>query len=116
VRRTGVYHFFDPESRPRSETSHLLSSGIPLEFAKIITQINNHDRNLCVLGILPNQLRYLLKISNGDGNTAFELISKEMFWSSYMIWKKRKKFMSEKHSSGRVETTWCSESKKEKDF
>ena len=64
------------------------------EYAKIINKINNHDRNLCVLGILPNQLRYLLKISNGDGNTAFELISKEMFWSSYMIWKKRKKFMS----------------------
>ncbi len=42
----GVYRFFDPESKRRNETTHLLSCGIPLELAKTINRINNHDRNL----------------------------------------------------------------------
>ena len=92
---SGVYRFFDPESRPRNETNHLLSCGVPLEQAKLINRINNHDRNLSLIGVLPNQLRYLMKKEcKEDKNRAFEAISKELFWNGYRLWNKRKKLMS----------------------
>ena len=61
---SGVYHFFDPTSAPKLETNHLLAQGIPLELAKVIAKINSHNRSLSMIGILPNQLRHLLKQVN----------------------------------------------------
>ena len=87
-----VYQFFDPERPALSDINHLLSSGIPIDYAKLINKVNVHDRNLSLLGILPNQLRTLLKL-NGDQDVdiAFQDISKTIFWCGYSIWCARKK-------------------------
>src|SRR6185503_15460888 len=58
-----VYQFFDPERPALSDINHLLSSGIPIDYAKLINKVDVHDRNLSLLGILPNQLRTLLKLN-----------------------------------------------------
>ena len=92
--RSGIYHFFDPERKPQNEVNHLLSCGIPLESAKLINKVNCHDRGLSLIGILPNQLRSLLKQTQQDADVAFEAISKELFWKGYAIWKIRKRLMS----------------------
>jgi hypothetical protein len=92
--QSDVYHFFIPTSEPRIETNHLFSQGIPRDYAKTIARINSHNRNLSMIGILPNQIRRLLKENNMNENVAFEELSREIFWGGYEIWKKRKRLMS----------------------
>lgn len=44
-----------------------------------------------MIGILPNQLRAMLKQENPDNcDIAFEDISRELFWQGYTIWQARK--------------------------
>jgi len=90
---SGIYHFFDHGVKPRFETNHLISCGIPIEEAKLINKLNAHDRNLSMVGILPNQIRRLQK-NRDEGDKTFEELSKELFWQGYNIWNKRKKLMS----------------------
>ena len=43
-----------------------------------------------MLGILPNQLKELLKVQNPSlCDAAFEDFSKEIFWNGYKIWRAR---------------------------
>jgi len=90
---SGVYHFFDTRSTPVTETNHLASCGIPVHQAKIIHKINSHNRCLSMIGILPNQIKFLCK-NNEQGNQVFEELARELFWKGYAIWKKRKRLMS----------------------
>jgi hypothetical protein len=53
--------------------------GIPLDIARKINEINSHPRGLSLIGILPNQLRQLLKQSGQDADEAFNNISMELF-------------------------------------
>jgi hypothetical protein len=87
-----VYHFFEFTS-PKLATNHLLLHGIPIDDAKLIAKINQHNPNLSMIGILPNQLRQVLKRVNQNDN-GFEELSKELFWKGYGIWKIRKRLMS----------------------
>jgi hypothetical protein len=89
-----VYNFFDPEDRGRHDINHLLQVGIPLESAKLINKINQHNRSLTLIGVLPNQLRNMLKTTNEDGERAFEEISKELFYQGYKIWNARKRMVT----------------------
>jgi len=111
-----VYKFFDPEQDSRAETNHLFTQGIPLDLAMKLNKINNHNKDLCMLGILPNQLRSLLKLYNqSEYDTAFEDISRELFWQGYTIWKARKQRM--KHFWKNIAPDWWKRHQKEvKDF
>ena len=46
-----------------------------------------------MIGILPNQIRALLKSAN-QGDSEFEELSKELFWGGFRLWNKRKSLMS----------------------
>ena len=85
-----IYHFFDPEVPCIPETNFLMDSGIPLDIATKISKINNHPRGLSLLGILPNQIRHLLRLSGQDVDVAFGDISMELFWLGFGIWSQRK--------------------------
>ena len=77
-----IYNFFDLEQDFHTETSFLLTLGIPPNIASRISKINNHDKSLGMLGILPNQLKELLKVQNPSlCDAAFEDFSKEIFWN-----------------------------------
>ena len=64
---------------------------IPLDSAQKISKINNHPKGLSLLGILPNQLRGLLKSGGQDADIAFDDISMELFRHGYRIWIQRKR-------------------------
>jgi hypothetical protein len=89
----GVYQFFDPRTAPVAETNHLLSCGIPLEYAKIIHKINSHNRCLSMIGILPNQIRSLFP-NKEQRDHAFEELARELFWKGYSIWRRRTHLIS----------------------
>ena len=86
-----IYHFFDPEAPRVTETNFLMDLGIPLDIARKINKINSHPRGLSLIGILPNQLRQLLKQSGQDVDDAFNNISMELFWFGFTIWSQRNK-------------------------
>jgi hypothetical protein len=87
---TPIYQFFDPESSIQQDLNHLIASGVPVEEASVINKVNKHPRNLSLIGILPNQLRTLIKRSGEEVDLVFEDVSKVLFWEGYKIWKTRK--------------------------
>ena len=68
---------------------------IPLRVATLIRKANQHPCFLGVLGILPNQLRILLKESGHDRREEALLdISRTLFFAGFRIWSKRQKLNS----------------------
>ena len=74
-----------------NETPHLLQAGVSNSEAKLIAQINKHKPELSALGILPNQLRTLLKGSShaDHAEEALADLRQTMFWKGFKLWKKR---------------------------
>ena len=61
-----------------------------MPFSKLIDKINLHDKWLSILGILPNQLRTLLKEAQyPEYDSICSDISFSLFLSGYYIWEKR---------------------------
>src|SRR6185436_12281319 len=85
---SGLFHFFDGRREKTNESQYLQQNGVPAHTARIIAKINQHKPELSALGILPNQIRTLLK-GSVDCNEFMEDLSKTLFWYGYKIWKKR---------------------------
>ena len=83
------YDTFAPRERPLNVGS------VPPRAASLITQMNRHPRFLSLLGILPNQLRTLLK-ETGYGNREEALLdlSRTLFFAGFRIWNKRQQLAS----------------------
>src|SRR6185503_3145795 len=63
--------------------------------AELIAQMNRHPRFLSLLGILPNQLRTLLKETNHENlEEAILDLSRTLFFAGFRIWNKRQKLAS----------------------
>ena len=88
-----VYRFFYPHSSSIREEKHLIDRGIPADLANLIDRGNRHDQALAVLGILPNQLRTILRSAGINVEEAWVDISKTLFWEGYKLWCKRKRLM-----------------------
>jgi len=86
----GVYKFFDSRAVRRKEERYLIDRGIPAEIAMLIDRSNRHEKSLSMIGILPNQFRKILNCSTQNPIDAWNDISKTLFWSGYLVWKKRK--------------------------
>ena len=68
---------------------------IPPRAAELIAQMNRHPRFLSLLGILPNQLRTLLKETNHENREEAILdLSRTLFFAGFRIWNKRQKLAS----------------------
>ena len=75
--------------------THLNLKSIPSRAAALIRKANQHPWFLGVLGILPNQLRTLLKESGHDCREEALLdISRTLFLAGYSLWSKRQKLNS----------------------
>jgi len=82
-------HFFDAHSpkKPHRPTS------IPKRAADLIGQMNRHPHFLGLLGILPNQLRTLLKETGHEYREEALLdLSHTLFLAGYRVWEKRQQF------------------------
>ena len=84
---TSIMHFYDPFAlTERIQNSRL----VPPRAAELITQGNKHPRFLSLLGILPNQLRTLLKETDYENREeALSELSRTLFFAGFRIWKKR---------------------------
>ena len=85
-----IYHFGSPTPNYHENVSEMLTKGVPVHIANQISKVNKHHPLLAVLGILPNQLRDLLKTTTSTCDEAFEDISFTLFWHGYQIWKLRR--------------------------
>jgi len=102
---TGVFHFFDGRREKTNESLYLQQNGIPAQTARVIAKINQHKPELSALGILPNQIRTLLKGSL-DSSEFMEDVSKTLFWSGYKIWKKRVQLVAQFLSNAQEWKNW----------
>ena len=91
---TNVYSLFSSTSTKSEHLEEMLSKGVPHHLIQLISKINKHQPLLSSLGILPNQLRVILKDITPYFDDAFEDISSTLLWYGYQIWKTRKKLMS----------------------
>ena len=89
-----VYSFFDAFAL--SDSRKARSSNIPEEIARLIDRANNHPPFLGILGILPGQLRRILRAANFvDIETSLEELSKTLFFAGYRIWAQRQRLVRE---------------------
>ena len=92
---SNIYHFFDPHAPVVNEETHLKVCGIDAQNAHLINKINQQNRCLSVLGILPSHLRILARNSVKEHEEALSDISKTLFWKGYAIWTKRKALIAD---------------------
>ena len=60
------------------------------ERLELLSKINQHDRLAGTLGILPNRLIQLLRVTNPEDSTKIiHDLRFTTFWSTYRIWSKR---------------------------
>jgi hypothetical protein len=89
---TSLINFYDAFAP--TERSQNIGS-IPPRAAELIAQMNRHPRFLSLLGILPNQLRSLLKETNHENREEAILdLSRTLFFAGFRIWNKRQKLAS----------------------
>ena len=70
-------------------------TGLPTRAAELIRNANRHPCFLGVLGILPNQLRTLLKESGHENREEALLdISRTLFFAGFRVWTKRQQLNS----------------------
>jgi hypothetical protein len=72
----------------------MVRKGVPVHIAELIYKSNKHNPILTALGILPNQLRSLLKGTTPSFDDAFVDISSTLVQHSYQIWKLRKALLT----------------------
>ena len=91
LRSISSFHFYDAFA---SEAPATLNS-IPFRAAELIRNANRHPCFLGALGILPNQLRTLLKES-GHVNREEALLdmSRSLFFAGFRVWTKRQQLNS----------------------
>ena len=83
------YDAFAPMERSQNTGS------IPPRAAELITKMNRHPRFLSLLGILPNQLRLLLKeLRFEKREEAISDLARTLFFAGFSIWSKRQKMAS----------------------
>jgi hypothetical protein len=92
---SNIYRFFDPHSPVVNEEIHLKVCGMDAQNAHLINKINQQNRCLSVLGILPNHLRILARNSVKEYERALADISKTLFWKGYAIWTRRKALIAD---------------------
>ena len=69
---------------------------LPQRFSTLLDKCNKHPRFLSVLGILPNQLRTILKESQKPNYEDILLdLSRSLFFSGYRIWRKRQELVTQ---------------------
>ena len=95
LQSASIINFFDAYA-PKNPC-RLIS--LPPRAADLIRQMNRHPPFLGVLGILPNQLRTLLKETGHDHREEFLLdLSQTLFFAGFRVWKKRQQL---RHVTGK---------------
>jgi hypothetical protein len=101
----GIYQLASVTPTRNENVQEMLMKGVPIHLANLILKIGKHHPLLGILGILPNQLRQILKETTPRFDEAFEDISSTLFWHGYQIWKLRK-LMINKYWKDTAQEEW----------
>ena len=85
------YQFATKNSHHQERRNELLAQGVSPKLTHLVYKINKFNPLLSSLGILPNQLRTILKGTNIDSELATRDLSDTLFRRGYEIWKARQK-------------------------
>ena len=85
-----LYSFWNAHASHDSIKARSISS-LPPEIATLIDRTNKHPKFLSILGIIPNELRTLVKSACVSHEEALTDISRTLFFAGYRIWKLRQK-------------------------
>jgi hypothetical protein len=84
------FHYYDFSFPPGDETQSMKSHVPEPTHLELLSRINHHDRLAGTLGILPNHLIKLLKLTNPEDLTKIiDDLRFTTFWTTYSIWTKR---------------------------
>ena len=89
-----IYQFFSLTPPHHENLREMVMKGVPVHTANLIYKISKHNPLLSILGVLPNQLLYILKQQTPKFDEAFDDIAFTLFFHGYQIWKLRKTLMS----------------------
>src|ERR1700722_16011750 len=84
------FHYYDFALLPENEAETIKPYVPNPEHLELLSKINLHDRLAGTLGILPNHLIQLLRLTNPEDSTKIiHDLRFTTFWSTYRIWNKR---------------------------
>src|SRR5215472_9051891 len=87
---SNFYHYYDYSIPPEDETQSMKTYVQNANHLELRSRMNNHDRLAGALGILPNHLIQLIRLTNSkDVAKVINDLRFTTFWSSYHIWSKR---------------------------
>src|SRR5579872_1878722 len=87
---SNFFHYYDFTLPPESETNSMKSYVQDAGHLELLTKINQHDRLAGALGILPNHLIQLLRLTNRkELSQIINDLRFTTFWATYSIWTKR---------------------------
>ena len=86
---SGVFSFHRPLSSLVDRNQLKMCNLAPASISAL-SKINKHKFSLSCLGVLPNQLRKLLRPEMGDCEAILVHLSNVFFWGGYKIWRARK--------------------------
>ena len=89
-----IYQLFSPVTPNHESVKEMVLKGVPIHMANLIYKISKHNPLLSAVGILPNQLRSILKETTHNFDEAFDDIAYTLFFQAYQIWKTRRTMMS----------------------
>ena len=84
------YHYYDFSFPLENETESMKSYVRDASHLELLSRINLHDRLAGILGILPNHLIRLIRLTNSvEANKIVNDLRFTTFWSTYSLWTKR---------------------------
>jgi hypothetical protein len=87
---SNFFHYYDFTFTPEEETNSMKSYVHDAKHLELLTRINHHDRLAGALGILPNHLIQLLRLTNREElSQIVNDLRFATFWATYSIWTKR---------------------------
>ena len=93
LHKPSLYSFFNAHALPDPMRARTISVISP-DMAGLIDACNTHPHFLSVLGVLPNQLRKLIRVAGVDPEEATTDISRTLFFSGYRVWEARQQLNS----------------------
>ena len=84
------YHYYDFSFPPEDESNSMKPYVPDASHLELLSRINQHDRLAGSLGIVPNHLIQLLRVTNPNSvNKIVNDLRFSTFWSTYNLWIKR---------------------------
>jgi hypothetical protein len=89
---SNFFHYYDFAFPRENETAQMKTHVPNPTHLTLLTRINQHDRLAGALGILPNHLIQLLRLTNKENiHKILDDLRFSTFWATYNIWTKRQR-------------------------